>query len=130
MGENHRRTLLKMVGAGAISSTAGCLSALSTDLNVWIRNDIDERIDYEIRIEDFEETGSVAGGEIDRFENALEYPGSGRSVEIELRFGIREGDEFFELASETDTLPIETGAQAVFARYTEMGAFYGVTDEA
>lgn len=131
MSHKSRRAVLGAVGSATIGSTAGCLGLLSTDLSVWVRNDAEEEIDYEIQVDDFEESGSLDGGEMDRFDEVVDRPGSGESVEITLQFGIRVDGEFVDIAtvSETDTLPIETGIDEVFARYTDRGVFYGATDE-
>lgn len=100
----------------------------SSDLNVWIRNDLESPVDYEISVDDFEKSGSLEGADTDTYEDVIAR-GSGEPVDVSVRFGIRSGGEFEELATGGSRLMVQDETKAVFARYSEVGAFYGLTDD-
>lgn len=131
METHSRRRFLEAASITTAVGTAGCIADLFPEphLNVWVRNDREEPIDYEISVENFEKTGSLEGDDLERFEDALRDPGSGQFVDVEIWFGIEDGDEFVTLAEESESMQVGSDTEAIFARINEMGVFYGPTDE-
>ena len=122
-----RRTFLSVLGAGTATGLAGCLGR--DDLDVWVRNDLEDPIDYEITVEDFEESGSLDSDTTDRFEEVVSHPGTGEEIDMEVRFGFRAGDEFIEMAAGAGTFQVSSDTEAAFARINDLiGAVYGLSE--
>lgn len=84
-----RRTLL--AGAGVVTaSLAGCLGLGSTEqIDVTVSNAAETPVDYEMSIEEFEQSGSVDPGGSDQYEDKLSQPDSSTQFDVVARFGKR-----------------------------------------
>ena len=82
-----RRTVL--AGAGALTvSVAGCLDFGSSEqIDVTVSNASETPVDYEVSIENFEESGSVDPGSSDQYEDELSPPDSATQFDVVARFG-------------------------------------------
>jgi|GEM_PF-2799518 len=132
MTELSRRAMLATAGVATVASVAGC-SALGnsspTDLNIWVRNDLDEKRAYEITVDSVTKTGTLASGETDSYVDVVPHPGVGTDVTVDVTFGIGSEDDFLTTQEGGDTLTVADETVAVFARNTEMGAFYGLSED-
>lgn len=131
MDTTTRRALLGTTAATAAASTAGCSAVMdffSSDLNIWVHNDTEEEISYQISVEDVEESGTLPGGEGDTYEDVMEKPSSGSDIRVDAAFGFEIDGEFTAIHEGGDDLTVGSDTEAVFARYTEMGAFYGLSE--
>lgn len=131
MDQTTRRALLGTTAATATASMAGCSAVMdffSSDLNLWVRNDTEEEISYQITVEDVEESGTLPGGEGETYKEVMEKPSSGSSVRVDAAFGFEVDGEFTAIHEGGDDLTVGSDTEAVFARYTEMGAFYGLSE--
>lgn len=114
-----RRTVLASAGV-ATASLAGCLGLGSGEqIDVTVSNASETSVDYEVSIENFEQSGSVDPGGSDQYEDELSQPNSATQFDVTARFGKRltatnetetdnetPEDAFLELGKIDDTVDV------------------------
>lgn len=109
-----RRSAMKLAGASMTVGLAGCSGILSSGLDVSIANKTEESVDYDVQIDDLEESGSLDGMDSDTFEEAIDDPTGEETITVKGTFGLSEFD---------DTLTIKSGHDKVVLSYMPNGVY-------
>jgi len=122
--------MLGTLGTATTIGTAGCGGLLgeSGGLNLWVKNDMDSERAYEVSVDSATESGTLDAGELDLYEDIVDNSDTGETVSVSVEFGIGSPDDMATVYEGSDDLQVGDDSEAVVARVTEMGGFYGLTD--
>ena len=130
-----RRTAIAILGSAAVAGTAGCTSVIDfftddpPDLNIWVDNNLENEIDYEMTVESVTKSGSLDTNERDVYVDAVDRSSIGRRVTIAFKLGVEEDGEFVPLSELEDTFRIADEDEAAFARFIDGRTLYGLIDK-